>query len=250
MLRIAPALALLPFLLVGPLLAGCASSATPTATRAEPTAEAGPQIFGDVTRYAFAKRLQIELPAKLAVADLVTHDGTGRRAEIVNALGEDEESYSDVVSLETLFGHTNEPAMRESYRTEASHYQAELMLLVSRETELVEDTNAFGILKLLLVPMLFVPTERDDVSLHVRALVADVRNGVVYTTFDDTRTTRITSTVVGEDDAIEAALDELHAACVENMRATLGKKLRALEKQSVGTVTSIASDGLVTRVED
>jgi len=220
-------LALLGALALAP---GCSTTAPHYAARAG-LDRTEREIFGDVAAQEFSKQLQVRLPAKLAVADVTgdTWDGVDRRRLVaaVHGLGEDSDTYSDVVSLGAL-PRTND----ESLRREAAGHQADLELVILRREAVRSETSGLGILNLLILPMFFVPTEKNSVQLTVRAMVRDVRNGLIYTTFDDHVETRVSSTFVGETSDVRDAGDELFAACVTRMRETLARKLATLERTS------------------
>jgi len=220
----------IPLLGVAALAPGCAAVAMDTPMQTRALVQAEREIFGDVEAQEFSKRMQVRLPAKLAVAD-VTRQGDEqdhrRLVQAVNGLAEDSETYVDVVSLEIPRGIT-----AEQLRRDASGHQADLQLSILRRETVRAGTNGWGFLKLLIVPMFFVPTEENDVQLTVRAVVRDVRNGLIYTTFDDRCELRVTSSVVAENDDVRRTQDELFDRCVTRMREVLGRKLAALERAS------------------
>jgi len=211
------------------LAPGCGTSARPYAMTAE-LDRTEREVFGDIAAHEFSKHLQVRLPAKLAVADVTSYDDDldhRRLVQAVNGLAEDTSTYNDVVSLEPQPG-----IAAEDLRSLAASHQADLQISVFRRETVRGESNGWSFLKLLIVPMLFVPTEENDVQLTVRAMVRDVRNGLVYTTFDDHAETRISSSVVSEDGDVRRTSDELFEACVARMRETLARKLATLERSS------------------
>ena len=104
--------------------------------------------------------------------------------------------------------------------------------LVTWVSERVDEGHSWtAVFKILLFPMLFLETERNDVTVDVRAHVLDVRNGLIYTTFDDHRTAKVIASVRTEDELNRVALDSLFEDSIEEMRGEVGAKLRALETQ-------------------
>jgi hypothetical protein len=209
---------------------GCASTA-PTASSLVALDQMERQIFGDVAAHEFSKQLQVRLPAKMAVADVTGDRRNGleqrRLVQTINALGEDTDTYTDVVSLATHEGSSN-----ERLREQAAGHQADLELVVLRREAVQAESSGWSVLNLLIVPMLFVPTQQNDVRLTVRAVVRDVRNGVIYTTFDEHLETRVSSSLVAESADVREASDELFDRCVTRMREILARKLASLERAS------------------
>jgi hypothetical protein len=201
------------------------------ATPSETVDEAERQIFGDIAAHEFSKQLQVRLSAKLAVADVTGDRWNGmeqrRLVRTIQGLGEDSATYTDVVSLGAPEGATN-----EQLREEAARHHADLELIVLRREAVHAESSGLSILKLLIVPMLFVPTEENNVRLTVRAMVRDVRNGVIYTTFDEHIETRVSSSLVAENAEVRRASDELFERCVARMRESLARKLASLEHAS------------------
>jgi len=189
------------------------------------------EVFGDIEAHEFSKHLQVRLPAKLAVADVTgdAWDGLDRRrlVQAVEGLGEDSGTYTDVVSL-----IADASATGEALRHEAAGHQADLELVILRREAVRSETSGLGILNLLIIPMFFVPTQENDVQLTVRAMVRDVRNGLIYTTFDHHAEARVSSSVIAETGDVRRASDDLFDECVEQMRETLARKLAVLERVS------------------
>lgn len=208
--------------------AGCASSAAMEA-RGVLASETAPEreIFGDIERLQFAKQVQVRLPAKLAVTDVSGTDQDRRRTQTIEALSKDTSTWSDVSSV---FAMQGEPFHRfEDIRVAASRQQSDLMLVAQRTETSVRSSNWMGIFKILLVPMLFLPTEDVKTTVAVRAAVIDVRNGLVYTTFDAHREREQSAALaawsgVGRDDR-----DALFGETAAEMREALARKLRTIE---------------------
>jgi hypothetical protein len=213
-------------------LAGCASAASAMPAQGL-VADRALEVWGDVQRLEFGKQVQIRLPARLVVADRGFGEFEAQRLEaLVEGLEEDDVTWTDVASLDAAAqpGTAHRPYSLEDMRAAASRLQADLLLVAVRDEDLVEGHNVAAVLKILLLPMLFVPTEEDDLSLGVRAAVIDVRNGLVYATFEDHREAEVTSSVAGEDDAVEEAWRALWKDSVARMRERLGRKLAARER--------------------
>ncbi len=200
------------------------------------------EVWGDTERLQFAKKVQLKLPAKLAVAEtgeapwyersLVTDR---RRVTLMRSMAEDAATFSDVVSvLAPGQARPVQPTL-ESVRAEASQHQADLLLLVSRTESVEAGHNWMAGFKILLLPMLFLPTEENDVGVTLRMAVMDVRNGLIYTTAEEVVEATVTSSSVGEDDDVEAQLDALFEDAVETLRERLGDKLREYEAAAEGT---------------
>lgn len=215
------------FVLAAALAAsGCASTAM------SDTGAAPLQVYGDVERLEFAKDFQISLPARLAVADasdpwLLEH--RDRLAGTMEKLAEDRGSWKDVNSV---FAFEGDAAMRsarfEDLRQAAARQQADLMLVLRRRERTESSGNGLAILKILLIPMLFLPTEDVRTTLDLRAAVVDVRNGLVYATHDDQAVREFTASVVGEEAESRSAFDESWDRIVERMRTRVPEKIRAL----------------------
>ncbi len=218
-------------------LAGCSSSAAMRSVASEEVD--GREIFGDIERLEFAKSVQVRLPARLAVADAGTARTrflgdlkVKRLQQTIEALEQDDETWSDVLSM---FGGVATPQnpqheTLENLRGSASRHHADLLLVTSRRESVEEGHNALAILKLLIVPLLFLPTEEDELTVDVRGAVLDVRNGLVYTTFEDHRKRTVTSSAAGEESNVEEAMDELFGESLEKVRERIARKLRALER--------------------
>ncbi len=227
-------------LLAAPLLAlgACMSAADmkPTmSAEAAGYADAGLlEVWGDEQRLQFSKQSNLELPAKVAVADTGTsytygaHLRDRRQIALVRALEEDSETFTDVVSLSgggERYALTKDAL--EQLRAEASQFQADLLIVARRRETITYDSNALRVFNLLLLPMLFLPTESDDIEMSVRLAAIDVRNGLIYTTVDDLRTAHVSASVSGEDAAIDEAVDALYAEMIADMRGRLATKLAA-----------------------
>lgn len=215
---------------------GCSSAAL----RASPSEALEPyarEVFGDVERLQFGKRIQVELPARLAVADVNRDDDRARRlAATVDALAEDGETWKDVGSLQFWSDErTKGSSLFEDYRAAASRQQADILLLADRRESVRSEGNALAFLKILILPMLFLPTEEVRSSLELRAAAVDVRNGLVYATVDHHGEAERTVTAAGKSSAVRGQADDLYAEALPKLREQMARKLRALEKESMGT---------------
>ena len=218
-----------------PLLAACATTSYGPESATAPRA-AYAEIHGDVQRMNFAKHVQLALPAKILVVDTVNGQvqGPGERiSRLVGALSEDTETYNDVVSLGTdlIARDWADGQLIERLREHASQHQADLLVIAERNETVVEDTNALAPLNILLLPLLFLPTQSDDVDVALHATVYDVRNGVAYTTFDAHREAHVSASVLAEDGAVRSAKDKLFGECADELKTSLGAKLRGIEKK-------------------
>ena len=61
------------------------------------------------------------------------------------------------------------------------------------------------------------------------AAIVDVRNNLVYATFEDHEEARVHSTAAGERDALTEGFDKLYTASLEKLRARVAERLRTLE---------------------
>lgn len=205
--------------------AGCASVAS-----WEPSASslvAPREIFGDIERLEFGKQSQVRLPARLAVADVSGYDEDRRRVETIAALAKDTSTWTDVTSVFSLSGENVRKFA--DLRAAAARQQSDLMLVSQRTERTVVDTNALGIFKILILPMLFLPTEEVKTTVGVRAAVVDVRNGLVYTTFDSHLERETTTTAAGAKSQGREFADALFTETAAEMREVLARKLRTIE---------------------
>lgn len=192
-----------------------------------------PQIFGVLEGREFAKRVQVKLPADLVVAEVRgnTHGGDmtadKRSVQLTTALGEERSAFADVSPL--FLASTNLGELR----TAAARQHADLMVVTTMEERVRDDGNALGfvgrLLNLLIVPAFVLPGEADKLSLSIRAAVIDVRDDLVYATFQDHREEDIHSTQMGEKSAIEAGFDRLYADSLAKLRTRVTERLRTLE---------------------
>ncbi len=219
-------------------LTACASTSYGPEADSGMAARSVAEVHGDVPRLNFAKQNQLTLPAKVAVADV--RDGTPagpgpRVAQLVAVLSEDGETYTDVVSLASALSGSTPTGNQlvESLREHASRHHADLLVIAERNERVIEETNALAFLNILLLPMLFVPTQSDDLDVSLHATVYDVRNGLAYTTLDSHKSAHVSASSLAEDGAVRNALSELYAQCTEDLAKQLGPKLRGVEKQSV-----------------
>jgi hypothetical protein len=238
--RLLPALLLLPLL---PLLGACASVASAPAMSAESAGayDGLVEVWGDQERLEFSKRMQVTLPARVAVADVSAASYPreddervrDRRAVcLVDALVQDTESFSDVFNLFRSGRGSDTPMDMDRLRAAASRSQVDLLLLVDRRERVDEHLNLLAPLNVLLLPMLFLPTQQDDLEMSIRMALVDVRNGLLYTTVDELRRTDFTATAAGEDDRVDEEMDALFTTAVESLRERLGRKLRDLRDLS------------------
>jgi len=219
-------------------LAGCASTSYAPEADSGAAARFAAEVHGDVPRLNFAKQNQLTLPAKLAVADVRdgTPEGPGPRvSQLVRVLSEDGETYEDVVSLASALSGSTPTGNQlvESLREHASRHHADLLVIAERNERVIEETNALAFLNILILPLLFVPTQSNDLDVSLHATVYDVRNGLAYTTFDSHKSAHVNASSLAEDGAVRDALTELYAQCTEDLARRLGPKLRGVEKQSV-----------------
>lgn len=213
-------------------LSGCASYAS---MRLEEGAEAErkPEVFGEIEKWEFEKHVQVKLPAELVVAEVRNKVDRGRddtadkrAVQLVDALALEKSTFADVAPL---FADAV-PGGFDRLRISAARHHADLLLVTSMTERVRDESGAAQSLKLLLLPTFLVPTETNDLTLHVRAAIVDVRNSLVYATFEDHHEERVRSTAVGEKDAIEAGFDRLYAASLEKMRTRVTERLRTLER--------------------
>jgi hypothetical protein len=105
----------------------------------------------------------------------------------------------------------------------------DLMVVTSMVEQVKDKTGALSALNLLVLPCFLVPTQTNDLVLHLRAAVVDVRNNLVYATFEDHREERVHATVVGERDSVEEGFDRLYVDSLAKMRGRIVERLRALQ---------------------
>jgi len=98
-----------------------------------------------------------------------------------------------------------------------------------KTVQVKDKTGALSALNLLVLPCFVVPTQTNDLVLHLRAAVVDVRNNLVYATFEDHREERVHATVVGERDSVEEGFDRLYVDSLAKMRGRIVERLRALQ---------------------
>lgn len=210
---------------------GCASYAS---MRLEPGSAVPrrPEVFGEIEKLEFGKSVQVKLPADLVVADVVAevrgeHEQTAdkRGIQLADALGADRATFSDVAPLFTEGG----AGRLDFLRAAAARQHAQLMLVTSMTEQVKDENGVLAALNLLIFPCFVVPTQTDELVLHVRAAVIDVRNGLVYATFEDHRAERIHATAVGEKDAIEDGFDRLYADSLAKMKTRLADRLKTLD---------------------
>ena len=211
------------------LAPGCSSLAYHDA---RPVPAEARQVHGDVQQLNFAKRMQLALPARVAVAD--RHNGWYGESDallptLVSALEADPVTWSDVVPLPRAENDGTPPA--EQLRRRASEYQADIYLVAERSKVKRESSNALSFLNILLLPMLFVPTQETFVGVTLHATAVDVRNGLAYTSVVERRTADVSASVAAEDSAVLEATETLYGECAEAVTDRLREKLHTLQSQ-------------------
>lgn len=189
------------------------------------------QVFGVIEGQQFAKDVQVKLPSDLVVAEVTQRwnrkrdvPTDKRSVQLVGALANDSQTFSDVAPLFADGAETF-----EALRAAASAHHADLML-VTEMSERVEDrSGVLGLLNVLIVPCWLVPTKTDALTLHVRAAVVDVRNGLVYATYEDHREERVNSPSASRADAVDEGFDRLYAASLEGLRTRVDERLKKLD---------------------
>ena len=188
------------------------------------------QVFGVAEGQQFAKDVQVKLPSDLVVAEVTQRRGrrdveTDKRSvQLVGALAKDEKTFSDVAPLFADGAETF-----EALRAAASAHHADLMLVTEMSERVEDQSGVLGALNLLVLPCWLVPTKTDDLTLHVRAAVVDVRNGLVYATFEDHREERVHSPSANRADNVEEGFDRLYAASLEGLRTRVDERLHKLD---------------------
>jgi hypothetical protein len=210
--------------------AGCATYASARLDDSDAAARA-PEVFGEIEKMEFGKSVQVTLPAELVVADVVgrvsgAHEATSDRrgVELTEALAADKATFSDV---EPLFAERGAGGI-DALRAAASRHHAQLLIVTSMTEQVKDDNGVLPLLHLLVVPCFVVPTQTDDLVLHLRAAVIDVRNGLVYATFEDHRRERVHATLAGEKEAVEDAFDRLYADSLAKMKTRVADRLKTL----------------------
>lgn len=200
-------------------LPGCASAAeAPSRARWDGFSEM--QVVGDPQRLQFAKQVQISLPARLAVREM--HWSREHQARVIDILAEDRATWKTAEPLAWFDerGRGNWPTIEE-LRESASRQHADLMFVYDVDVDDDDDVNFLGILKLLILPMLFIPSEEHDVEVRVTGAVADVRNGLVYAAVEERREASFTTTAAAEDSRLKRTVREL----VDDAAKDIGKDL-------------------------
>ncbi len=214
-------------LLAAAPLAGCATYAErPYANSLSPVQER--EIFGDVERLQFAKQVQVRLPAR---GVLSMQSGDPRwSTTFTDALESDPGTWATVEPLQVFDEDRRVPGQLETLRSAASRQHADLLVISSFEMRDDRSTNALGIFKLLLIPMLFLPTDEHKVMLSTRTSVVDVRNGLLYATVEDHREREFTTATAGGMTKVKTATTDLVTETAAHLREKLERKLRALEQ--------------------
>jgi hypothetical protein len=209
---------------------GCATYASPRLGLPD-APERPPEVFGEIEKLEFGKTVQVTLPADLVVADVVARvrgdreDTADRRGvQLADALATDKATFADVEPLFTESGGGGFDALRAA----ASRHHADLLIVTSMTEQVKDETGILPVLDLLVVPCFVVPTRTDDLVLHLRAAVVDVRNGLVYASFEDHRHERIRATAVGEKGEIEDGFDRLYADSLAKLKIRVADRLRTL----------------------
>jgi hypothetical protein len=218
------------FALLALAATGCSSYASARLVE-DGAADEPLQILGTAQAQEFAKQVQVKLPSDLVVAEVTQRRRADRdvktdkrSVQLVGALAKDSKTFSDVGPLFADGAQT-----LEALRAAAAAQHADLML-VTQMSERVEDrSGALLALNLLVLPCWLVSTTTDDLTLHVRAAVVDVRNGVLYATFEDHREQRVRSPSASRGDAVDEAFDRLYAESLEGLRARVDERLHKLD---------------------
>jgi len=212
--------------------AGCASYASARLAQ-DDAAEKQPEIFGDIESREFGKTVRVKLPSELVVADMCAKSYGGREnkadkrtVQLTDALVAEKTTFANV---EPLFVDAWS-AKYGDLRSTASRHHADLMLVASMTERVKNENNVLlGALNILVVPAFVVPTRTQDIALHLRVAVVDVRNDLVYATFEDHREERVHATAVGESDAVEEGFDRLYADSLAKMKTRIVERLKGLE---------------------
>jgi hypothetical protein len=209
---------------------GCTSYASARLVDDESTG--APEIYGDVAQREFGKRVQVKLPSDLVVAEVCARSSRSqpsradkRSVQLTESLAEDKATFSNVSPLFVDSGG----ARYGDLRSAAARQQADLMLVTTMSESVRSENGVLPVLNLLVLPYFLVPSQTNDLTLHLRAAVLDVRNDLVYATFEDHREERMHATSAAERDEIEAAFDRLYAESLAKMRARVSERLRQLE---------------------
>lgn len=209
---------------------GCASYAS--ARLVDDDSASAPEIFGDVAQREFGKRVQVKLPSDLVVAEVSGRtvrnhvDRADKRSvQLAESLAEDKSTFSNVAPLFVDAAG----ARYGDLRSAAARQQADLILVTSMSESVRSENGVLPVLNLLVLPYFLVPSQTNDLTLHLRAAVVDVRNDLVYATFEDHREERMHATSAAENDDIEAAFDRLYAESLAKMRTRVVERLRQLE---------------------
>jgi hypothetical protein len=212
---------------------GCATAYSSARLATLGEAARAPEIFGDIEQREFGKRVQVKLPAELVVAEVRAQNhgdyrepkADKRSVQLTEALAEDRPTFA---SVEPLFVDSWS-AKYGDLRSAAARHHSDLMLVTSM-TERAENNNGpLVALNLLVLPYFLVPSETRDLALHVRCAVVDVRNDLVYATFEDHREERIHASGSGMSDAMESAFDRLYADTLAKMKTRVAERLKQLE---------------------
>ena len=211
--------------------AGCSSYASARLAPDEATLGRAPEIFGEIEKFEFEKHVQVKLPAQLVVAEVASRsrgdreDSSDKRGvQLVEALSQEKSAFADVSPLFATGGADQFDRLRRA----ASRHHADLMLVTSMVEQVKDRTGALSALNILVFPCFVVPTQTNDLVLHLRAAVVDVRNNLVYATFEDHREERVHATVAGEKDAVEEGFDRLYADSLAKMRTRVAERLKSL----------------------
>lgn len=209
---------------------GCATYAS--ARLVEDGSTEAPEIYGDVAQREFGKRVQVKLPSDLVVAEVCARStrtqpsrADKRSVQLTETFAEDKATFSNVAPLFVDSRNSRYADLRSA----AARQQADLMLVTTMSESVRSENGVLPVLNLLVLPYFLVPSQTNDLTLHLRAAVVDVRNDLVYATFEDHREERVHATSAAERDDVEAAFDRLYAESLAKMRARVTERLRQLE---------------------
>lgn len=212
--------------------AGCSSWRAAAPSAAMRSADAR-EVFGDIEQLQFAKQVQVQLPARLAVSDVSSGADDDRRrrlAATVASLSEDTATWNDVGSLHVWNDERASGGTRfDAYRAAASRQHADLLLVTERVETVRRENTPLMLLRLLIVPIFLVPDTRLRTTVNVHTAAIDVRNGLVYATTDQHAESETWSTMYGRERAGREQADELFTSALPGLRETLARKLRVLE---------------------
>jgi hypothetical protein len=225
--------------------AGCSSYAS-ARLAPDDAAERPAEIFGTIENREFAKQVQVDLPAELVVAEVRRGGSAGRQLEadkrsvqLTGSLAQAKSTFSDVAPLFADGAKTF-----EALRGAASAQHADLMLITEMSERVEDRSGVLQVLNILILPAWLVPTKTDDLTLHLRAAVVDVRNGLVYATFEDHREERVHSPSASRRDSVDEGFDRLYAASLDGLRARVDERLQKLDAAPLSGPAISASEAV------